>query len=35
MAEIFHVVPVAIHEQIVVSAYRHRGYTADEAEQAA
>ena len=35
MAEIFHVVPVAIHEQIVVSAYRHRGYTADEAEKAA
>ena len=35
MAEIFHVVPVAIHEQIVTSAYRHRGYTADEAEKAA
>jgi L-2-hydroxycarboxylate dehydrogenase (NAD+) len=35
MAETFHVVPVAIHEQIVVSAYRHRGYTADEAEKAA
>jgi len=35
MAEIFHVVPVAIHEQIVLSAYRHRGYTADEAEKAA
>ena len=35
MAEIFHVVPVAIHEQIVVSAYRHRGYTVDEAEKAA
>jgi LDH2 family malate/lactate/ureidoglycolate dehydrogenase len=35
MAEIFHVVPVAIHEQIVVSAYRHRGYTADEAGKAA
>ena len=35
MAEIFHVVPVAIHQQIVVSAYRHRGYTADEAEKAA
>ena len=35
MAETFHVVPVGIHEQIVVSAYRHRGYTADEAEKAA
>jgi LDH2 family malate/lactate/ureidoglycolate dehydrogenase len=35
MAEIFHVVPVAIHERIVTSAYRHRGYTADEAEKAA
>jgi len=35
MAEIFHVVPVAIHEQIVTSAYCHRGYTADEAEKAA
>ncbi|MCY3017238.1 MAG: Ldh family oxidoreductase [Planctomycetota bacterium] len=35
MAETFHVVPVAIHEQIVISAYRHRGYTADEAEKAA
>ena len=35
MAEIFHVVPVATHEQIVTSAYRHRGYTADEAEKAA
>ncbi len=35
MAEIFHVVPVAIHEQIVISAYRHRGYTADEAGKAA
>ena len=35
MAEIFHVVPVATHEQIVISAYRHRGYTADEAEKAA
>ncbi len=35
MAEIFHVVPVAIHELIVTSAYRHRGYTADEAEKAA
>jgi len=35
MAETFHVVPVATHEQIVISAYRHRGYTADEAEKAA
>jgi len=35
MAEIFHVVPVAIHERIVTSAYRHRGYTADEADKAA
>ena len=35
MAETFHVVPVALHEQIVISAYRHRGYTADEAEKAA
>jgi len=35
MAETFHVVPVAVHERIVTCAYRHRGYTADEAEKAA
>jgi L-2-hydroxycarboxylate dehydrogenase (NAD+) len=35
MTETFHVVPAPVHEQIVVSAYRHRGYTADEAGKAA
>ena len=33
--ETFHVVPVAVHERIVESAYRHRGYDADEARAAA
>ncbi len=33
--ETFHVVPVAVHERIVESAYRHRGYDADEARSAA
>jgi L-2-hydroxycarboxylate dehydrogenase (NAD+) len=35
MAETFHVVPVERHEEIVRGAYLHRGFDADEAEQAA
>ena len=33
--ETFHVVPVPVHDRIVESAYRHRGYDADEARAAA
>ncbi len=35
MAELFHVVPVDVHETIVRSAYVHRGFDAAEAEHAA
>ena len=35
MAETFHVVPTAAHEALVSAAYRKRGFTADEASQAA
>lgn len=34
-AETFHVVPVGVHERIVASAYRHRGYGDDESLAAA
>jgi len=33
--ETFHVLPVEVHERIVIGAYRRRGYEADEAEKAA
>ena len=35
MAEVFHVVPVDVHEAIVRKAYVHRGFDAAEAEHAA
>ena len=35
MAETFHVVPTAAHEKLVSTAYQQRGFTADEATQAA
>jgi ureidoglycolate dehydrogenase (NAD+) len=35
MSEIFHVVPVEAHNQLVEAAYRHRGYTTEEARAAA
>jgi L-2-hydroxycarboxylate dehydrogenase (NAD+) len=35
MAETFHVVPVAAHEHLVATAYRHRGFDAAESSQAA
>ncbi|MFM8735467.1 MAG: Ldh family oxidoreductase [Pirellulales bacterium] len=35
MAEVFHVVPVDVHETIVRAAYVHRGFDAAEAEHAA
>lgn len=35
MLETFHIVPVERHEDIVRGAYLHRGFDADEAEQAA
>jgi L-2-hydroxycarboxylate dehydrogenase (NAD+) len=35
MAETFHIVPEDLHDRLVVAAYRHRGYTEDEAAAAA
>ncbi|MFP4282639.1 MAG: Ldh family oxidoreductase [Opitutales bacterium] len=35
MPETFHVVPVETHNQLVEAAYRHRGYTTEEARAAA
>ncbi len=35
MAEEFHVVPRALHHELIAAAYRHRGYTAEEADDGA
>lgn len=35
MSEVFYVVPQDQHNKLVAAAYRHRGFTADEAEAAA
>jgi L-2-hydroxycarboxylate dehydrogenase (NAD+) len=35
MSEEFFVVPRALHHELIAAAYRHRGYTAEEAEDAA
>ncbi len=35
MPETFHIVPQAQHDALVAQAYQHRGYTANEASQAA
>ncbi|MBC2595149.1 Ldh family oxidoreductase [Ruficoccus amylovorans] len=35
MSETFYIVPEATHNELVVAAYRHRGFTADEAAAAA
>lgn len=35
MSEVFYTVPVAIHNQLVEAAYRHRGYNAEESRAAA
>ena len=34
MAEVFHVVPPSLHDQVVTASYRHRGYTEDESAAA-
>ncbi len=35
MAETYHIVPESTHNELVVAAYRHRGFTQDEARDAA
>lgn len=35
MSETFYIVPAAQHNQLIEAAYRHRGYTADEARDGA
>ena len=35
MSEVYYIVPTEQHNQLVAAAYQHRGYTADEAAQAA
>jgi L-2-hydroxycarboxylate dehydrogenase (NAD+) len=35
MSEVFHVVPETLHNELVAAAYRHRGYSAEEASAGA